>query len=223
MERLPLLQKFIDRITLKPRWLGAFIILAVASVLILIVEYSFRAHQTASLLPPSAFDVDRLAAEQFLQTELLTRCAFLPVRLFTGWISFALVLYYTCVAFAPAQRIRFKQIFALEVHAEAILVFGTLVAAVYAMLSTPAEGTIPIVPLSAASFMPGINGLMLLFMNSVNLFQLLYVVALVYGIRQITGFGRVKSAFIVLIVWAVCAFTNIAMIKFVQERVHLLF
>jgi hypothetical protein len=76
-------------------------------------------------------------------------------------------------------------------------------------------------PLSAAMFIPAGNGTMHLFLNSISLFQLLYIIFLVYGVQKIAGFGRMKSSFIVLIVWAMCTFGNVAMITFVQERMHL--
>jgi hypothetical protein len=212
-----------NRIKDKPAWIGMFMVLAIASISILALSYSARTHQMSSLLPSSATMQERATAEQLLMDEEITRCAFLPVRLFTGWLSFTLVLYYTCFAFAPAQRIRVKQMFSLEIHAEIILVLGSLISALISLASTPEIGKVAAMPLSARTFYKGDSGLMILFLNSINVFQLLYVCFLMYGVRLITGFGRVKSVFIVFMVWAICIFSNIAMIKFVQERMHLNF
>jgi hypothetical protein len=210
-----------DRIVTKPSWIGMFIALSIVSIGIMALSYTARTHQTSALLPPTATIQERATAEQTLQDEEIIRCAFLPVRLFIGWISFALVLYYTCAAFIPLQRTRLKQILSLEVNAEAFLVLGSFVSALSALFASQQPKEILTMPLSAAMFMQADNGTMHLFLNSIDLFQLLYIIFLIYGIRKITGFGRMKSSFIVLIVWAMCVFGNVAMIAFVQERMHL--
>jgi hypothetical protein len=210
-----------DRIVTKPSCIGMFIALSIVSIGIMALSYTARTHQTSALLPPIATIQERAAAEQTLQDEEITRCAFLPVRLFIGWMSFALVLYYTCAAFAPLQRTRLKQILSLEVHAEAFLVLGSFVSALSVLFASQQPKEILTMPLSAAVFIPAGNGLMHLFLNSINLFQLLYIISLAYGVQKITGFGRMKSSFIVLIVWAMCIFGNVAIITFVQEQMHL--
>ncbi|MFI5252240.1 MAG: hypothetical protein ACHQQQ_07420 [Bacteroidota bacterium] len=207
----------------KPAWVRTFIILSILSIGIFALSYYTRIHQTSSLLPPSATTHERLVAEQFLWDEEIMRCAFVPVRLFIGWISLSLVLYYTCIAFSPRQSTRLKQIFSLEVHAESFLVFGNFISAMVAILSTPTLGKFATTPLSAALIYPEVTGIMHLFLNSLNIFQLLYIIVLIYGIFKITGFGVIKSLFIVSIVWAMNIFCNMAMIKFVQERLNMRF
>lgn len=218
---MDVLNSFRRNITIKPRWLGVFILLALVSILVLVLEYPARAHQTASLLPPTATAEERLSAERILHEELVTRCIFLPVRLFTGWISFALVMYFASLAFSPVERIRFKQILALEVHAETILVLGNLLSASIGLITGSRPWGVALNPQGVAAFVPAGDGLMVLLLNSINLFQFIYVGALTYGLRNLTAFGKLKSAFIVLLVWGMSLFSNIAMIKFVQERVHL--
>jgi hypothetical protein len=212
-----------DWIVDNPSWIRMFILLSIVSIGIMALSYAARTQQTTALLPPTATFQERLDAEQVLHDEEITRCAFLPVRLFIGWISFALVLYYTCVAFSPLKKTRLKQIVSLEVYGESILVLGSIVSAASVLFAVQRPKGIVTMPLSAAMLVDADNGVMQLFLNSINVFQLLYIIFLIYGVRKITDFGKIKSSFIVLVVWGMCIFNNMAMIKFVQERMRLQF
>lgn len=158
---------------------------------------------------------------QSLDLELPAKLAFFPVRLFMGWGTFSLALFYACKAFAPRETIRVRQMLSLEIHTEATSVIASLAALVAAATKTNA-GSVEI-PFSLAGIIGGDQSFIVRsLLTSLNIFTLWHIVLLTVGVSVICGFGKTTSTFIVLLVWSLSTIVNLGAMKLLQDQLNLL-
>jgi hypothetical protein len=204
-----------------PRWLAAFLILSIVCAGVYAIIYPYLIQATLAHLPSSATNEDKQIVMQSLNLDLPAKLAFLPVRLFIGWSTFSLVLLYACKAFAPSETIRFRQIFSLEIHAEATLVIANLASMLVAVTNAHA-GSVD-VPFSLAGFIGGDQSFIVRsLLTSLNIFTLWQIVLLTIGVSILSGFGKIRSTLIVLLVWTLSTMFNLGAMKLLQDQLHLL-
>ena len=194
-----------ERLRRSPRWLGAFLALAGGLVALRWVSHSHLVESTLAALPVTASAVDRSWTRSILDTELLLRCAFLPLRQLAGMAAFALVLYWLCTAFDPPVRARFKQVFALEIHAEVFNMIGGWAAFALTMLASNAN-------LSGTC--------MLALLTSAKIFTLGYVVALTAGLPVLFGFSKLKAGLLASTAWTSATLFNAFLLQAVSASLH---
>jgi Yip1-like protein len=204
----------------RPRWLVSFLLLGLLFVFaeMLIEERAMRS--VLDRLPLSATPADREDVASMLQGGELTRLAFFPVRLLAGWITFALALFYACRLLSPPGIYRFKQILALEVHAEIATLVEKLATATLAPSAGESARGLAQVPLSLASLHSADSFSWSALFNGVNLFQIFYVILLGVGISTITGLRWWKAGMVVVAVWGVSAAGNVALITVLRESMR---
>jgi len=214
-------RKAAEQIKSNPRWLAAFLVLSMLSAAAYAVNHPYLIQKALAHLPPSATNADKQVVIQSLNLDLPAKLAFFPVRLFIGWSTFSLVLLYACKAFAPRETIRFRQIFSLEIHAEATLVIASLAAMVVAVTNGHV-GSVG-VPFSLAGLVAGDQSFIVRsLLTSLNIFTLWQVVLLTIGVSILSGFGKIRSTLIVLLVWTLSTMFNLGAMKLLQDRLHLL-
>jgi hypothetical protein len=213
---VPLLVRFPFRPSLEsgvlkkhPRWFVSFLILSVACVVLFALRYQETVRTTIDHLPQSAGTEERRHAADVVSGERLLRSLFLPVRLFTGWALFALVLFLSCKAFRPPEGIRFTQFLALEIHAELIL----LLSSVAAILRLPQSGE---AWLSSQST----DFILRTLLTTINLFTLWYIVALTAGVSVLCGFSKRKAFLIVAGVWVISLCLNLGVLNQLSQVFH---
>ncbi len=200
-----------------------FILLSAAGVTIYILMHPFLVQATVAHLPSSATPEEREIVATTLRSELMLRCAFLPIRLLVGWSSFAVLLYALCRAFTPPKPIRFNRIFSLEVHAEATNLLAQLATLSYLILrSEGAPNATSLVPFSIAMIVRPDTFTMFSLLNSLNFFTLLYIAFLTMGISIQSGFSRGKSLLIVFVTWSVSVLFNVGVLELMQDVMHLI-
>ena len=96
-------------IKVKPQWIIPFILLAAVSMIVMLLQHDSVVHHTLTHLPASATAEDKVIVKQTLDENLVLRSGFLPVRLITGWATFALLLFYACKAWSTSEVVRFQQ------------------------------------------------------------------------------------------------------------------
>lgn len=204
-----------------PRWLAPFLLLAGLLVVIAIAAHPFTVADTLQKLPLSA---DKGEAVEILDQELFMRSAILPFRLIAGWGSFALLLFYFCMAFRPPEKVRFAQILALEVHAECTSVYAHAVALAWTAFSeVPGEIQHRAQQLSLASIIgPGGDFVSSTLLATLNIFTFWYLVLLAAGVSVLCGFRKFQAFLIVAAVWTVSAGINIGILKLLKDTMHLL-
>lgn len=213
--------KTVELLKSNPRWLGAFIVLTVVSAACYGLIHPHLVQSTIAHLPPTATDADKQIVIESLNQELPAKLAFFPVRLFIGWGTFSLALLYACKAFAPREIIRFRQMFSLEIHAEATSVIASIAAMVVAVTNAHA-GSVD-VPFSLAEFVAGDQSFIVRsLLTSLNIFTLWQIVILTIGVSIVCGFGKTKSTLIVLLVWTLSTMFNLGAMKLLQDQLHLL-
>jgi Yip1 domain len=193
-----------------PRWLVPFLILAAASVIILVFAYPDTVRRAVDHLPPSAGAGDRQRAAELLDGELLQRSVFLPLRLIAGWWIFAFLLYQSARAFRPAEGIRLAQFLSLEIHAEGVLVLSSLVIA----LGVP-------LPSLALLFPPSSGFLLRTLLATINLFTLWYILVLTAGVSVLCGYSKRKAFLIVAGVWVISTSLNLGVLNQLSVVFHL--
>jgi hypothetical protein len=212
-----------ERLKTHPHWLFAFLVLCGALLAINIALHSVSSEATLQHIPPSASPSEREYLKQMLDQDIILRLLFLPVRLSIGWGSFALALYYLCLAFRPPESLRFVQIFALEVHAESALVLGQLALLIQSLLAAPAGSFAALIPpLSVAALLPSpVDFAHLAVLVPLNVFSLLYVWILTLGVAHFTGFSRWKAFVVVVCVWVVAVCFNAGTLVMIRTALHL--
>lgn len=193
-----------------PRWGVAFVVLSLVSITIVLFASGSRINNAIAHLPPSATAQDRALVQAHLEASVVRDAAFIPFRLLLGWASFTLLLFALGRAFAPPRQVRFLQLFALEVHAEGIMV----VAAAAGVLFGANAG-------SAAWLAPDDSFLVLFLLRSSNIFTLWYVWVLTAGLTALCGFRRRTSFLLAAGALAASLVFNLGLIKFLQGALHL--
>jgi len=214
-------RKAAEQIKSNPRWLTAFVILSIVSAGVYAIIHPYLIQATLAHLPSSATNEDKQVVIQSLNLELPAKLAFFPVRLFIGWSTFSLALLYACKAFALREIIWFRQMFSLEIHTEATSVIANLAAMLLAV--TNANGGSVDVPFSLAGFIGGDQSFIVRsLLTSLNIFTLWQIVLLTIGVSILSGFGKIRSTLIVLLVWTLSTMFNLGAMKLLQDQLHLL-
>ncbi len=202
------------QIAARPRWLGAFLFLSVLSVIISAAGYPHFVQEMLTRLPPSASKEDKEFLVTSLSRELPARLAFLPIRLFLGWGSFALLLFYLAKMFEPKEVIQFRQMLALEVHSEAIGVAAGIV--VTGLLISGIGG----ISLSLADVW---NGPLLqeTMLRQVSLAALWQILVQGVALSHLCGFGKLRGFLVVALTWAITASLNIGAVQIIIDQFHI--
>lgn len=213
----------LTRLKSKPDWLVTFVLLSAISIAVYILIHPFLVSATLAHLPSSATQEEKNVMAQTLQSELPLRCLFIPIRLLIGWSSFAAVLFLVCKSFAPPEPVHFNKIFSLEVHAELINICAQIATAIHLFIAPNSSAKMTgLIPFSAAMFINSNDIVSFSLLNSLNIFTLFYITIQVMGISNQSGFLRLKSLLIVLIVWSAYLLFNIGSIKLMRDTMHLL-
>jgi len=208
----------IEQLKIRPQWLIAFLVLAALSVLRLVYDYPAIVAAALEHLPPSATAADKLLMKEHLAVDLYARSVFLPIRLLAGWSVFALLLYELSSWVGSAEPVRFRQMFALEVHAESVLLLGGCLGIVLHHGSG-----LPGMPLSAASFFhPQSDIVMSSILDALNPFTAWYVALLGLGVKIICRFSVLKATAVAVTAWIVMLIWNLAIFKYLAESFHLM-
>ena len=210
-----------ERIRTKPRWVSVFLLLAAVSTLCFSLNHPSLVQLTLDHLPRTATNADKMIVAERLEKELPVQLAFFPVRLFIGWSLFSAVLYFICKAFNPPAGIRPGQVISLVVHAEVTSVLASLVTTSGIILqigTDPAATPLSLAALAARDQSFIIKSLL----TSLNIFTLWKIGILSTGISILSGFGRVRSLFIVLLVFALSFSFAIGAMKVLHDQLHLL-
>ena len=194
-------RKAIETIAARPRWAGAFALLAAAHCALLLANNAAYVHLTLSHLPPSATAMEVEQVRASLDEGLLARCLFLPVRLGVGWSSFALLLMFATRSVARQPSGGFRHFLALEVHAELILL---LAAAVRTVLGGTGE-----------------NLLLRALLGTPNLFTLWYIVLLAYGAASLCQMRFTRALLPVAGVWLLSFAFDAGVTQILRETLHL--
>ena len=207
----------------RPRWIGAFLLLAMMSVGLIILTERQTAAAVLARLPSSATPSDNDAAVSMLSETLVARSLFEPIRLLAGWSAFAGILFVFVRTLSPPEPVRYLRLFALEVHAEAALLVGRIAAAVSAMLghasAWPEGGA---APYSAALLVPSTHSFTLLsLLSSANIFTLWYVVLLAAGLRVLCGITIRTAALVALGAWALSVLFDTGIFTLLIDTLHL--
>ena len=210
-----------ESIKARPRWLAQYIVLASVSVIITVLMHPHIVHLTLYHLPSSATVQDKFIAEQSLNQELGIRCAFLPVRLLIGWVTFALMLFYACKAWAVREAVRFFDVFSLEVLAESVLVIAQAATLINVAVTGGATSFVK-VPLGIDMFFSSLpDATVQMTLNSINVFGVWYIVLLTIGISSLYGLSKVKSCITVLAVWCLAVIFNIGVVSLLRDALSL--
>ncbi|MGA2624562.1 MAG: YIP1 family protein [Bacteroidota bacterium] len=208
----------IEQLKMRPQWLIAFLVLAALSVLRLVYNYPAIVAATLDHLPPSAMAADKLLMQEHLAVDLYARAFFLPIRLLAGWSVFALLLYELSSWVGSAEPVHFRQLFALEVHAESVLLLGGCLEIVLHHGSGVSG-----MPLSAATFLHPQSGIVLAsILESLNPFTAWYVALLGLGVRIFCRFSVLKATAVAVTAWIVTLIWNLAIFKYLAESFHLM-
>ncbi len=186
-----------DELRHTPRWLVAFTVIAAGMLALRLASHSHLVDSTLAALPASATEADKAWARSLLDSELLLRCLAIPLRLFAGMGIFAYFLFMLCIAFDPPVRARFKQVLALEIHAEIINAVGAWV--------------------SFAVVMVGSNPSLL---TSAKFFTLWYVAALAVGVHVVFGYSKLKASLLAATAWIVSVLFNNLLLESVSASMH---
>jgi hypothetical protein len=194
-------RKALERIAARPRWVGAFALLALAHCGLLLATHAESVRLTLSHLPPSVTAVEIEQVRASLDEGLLLRFLFLPVRLAVGWGSFALLLMFATRSVARQPSGTFRGFLALEVHAELILLLAAVVRTV----------------LGGA----GENLLLRALLATPNLFTLWYIVLLAYGAASICQMKFTRALLPVAGVWLLSFAFDAGVTQILRETLHL--
>ncbi len=209
----------VERIRRKPVWLVAFAALALLSVAAMISVHPVTVRLALAQIPPTATAADKLDLAKRFDDELFVRSMFLPVRLIVGWYSTALVLFFLSRLWTIREAARFSHILSLEIHSEAFNVLGQLAAAVFPRAAHSAVLAVPLGLDPAAGSAHGSLGFMVL--NSVNVFSVLYITFVGFGLSTLFQWHNLKGFISSLIAWCSTTTFNITMIYLLKENLHL--
>jgi Yip1 domain len=207
-----------EQIKASPRWLTTFLLLSAVSIVTTAIMHPFVIQRTLAHLPPSAAGSDKQAVTQFLNLEMPATLWFLPVRLFTGWGSFSLVLFSVARAFELKKTVRFQQTLSLIIHTGTVSVIAGV--ATLCIAATDSGNPLLTAPFSLAAF--GETFLARSLLGYVSLFTMWEVWIQVIGISVLCEFGARRSIVVVLMVWVLTILFNISVLKLLMDRFHFL-
>jgi hypothetical protein len=211
-----------EKIRQQPSWAVAYLVLAGLTVLGSALLHPAEVERTLASLPPTADAGDRMAMRQYLDATQATRLAFVPVRLLMGWSATALGVWVLVKAFHPPIAVRFRQMFALEVHAEAVIVAALVLRAVLVITGAIADAGEEVFPLNALMLVGGERDYILhALLTSINLHTLWYVWVVGHGISVLCGYTKSRAFFFSAATWAMALGLNLAILRLLQGALHL--
>ncbi len=191
----------------RPLWLGPFLCLSLASVVLYVLQYDRQIRDVLLHLPGTASHGEVV---EILRGDLWRECLFLPYRLALGWGGFACLLYLSGLAFRRERTAGYRHVLALEVHAEIILLFPPLL--MVAGIPSP----------SLDLLFPGEPGGFLLqsLLRAANCFTLWYILILSIGMAVLFEL-RFRAAFLlVAICWGLTESLNAGVLALLTRLFH---
>jgi hypothetical protein len=190
----------------QPRWLGPFLLLALLSAVLYALGSEGRIDELIRHLPPSADEAARSQVHENLRADLWRNTLFLPYRLALGWGGFAALLFMSGRALSRERATTYRHVFALETHAELILLFPSLLP--LAGLPVPSLALVDS-PFFADSLL-----------RAANCFTLWYILALSAGMAVLFEL-RTRTAFLVVAVcWGMTESLNIGILHLLTRSFH---
>jgi len=187
-----------DLISSSPVWIGQCLFLVGIGLLIHITSFGRIVQLTMDRLPDSATPADRQVMSEILNGQQWVSAALFPFRKLAGFGGTALILFLALRGVTSGSTVHLKEIFALEVHAETVLLLGNLAA--YAAVFMGSQQNPYVNPLGVSQLVEGkfdhISAL-----NSINLFTLWYISLLVLGASRMLKLSYWKSIAAVLSTW----------------------
>jgi hypothetical protein len=199
-----------EQLRAQPRWPGAFIIVALLTIILYALNSEGHIAEVLRHLPNSADAATRGEVRESLRGDLWRECLFLPYRLALGWGGFAAILFLSGRAFTRDKSIQFRHVLALEIHAELILVFPAL-----ALLAG-----IPVPSLALAFSGKATDFVLISLLRAANCFTLWYILALSAGMAVLFRL-RVRTAILIVAVcWGMTEFCNAGVLSLLIRSFH---
>jgi hypothetical protein len=192
--------KCADLISSNPVWIGQFVLLAGIGLLIHMVAYDRMVQATVEHLPTFATLADRQAMTEILTGQRWVSAALFPFRTLAGFGGTALVLYFALRGVSAGGSVQFRKSFALEVHAETVLILGKLTSCAVAVIGNqqnPYVNPFGIDQLLRREFEH------ISVANSINPFTVWYFALLAVGAARIFTISRWKAITAVLCTWVI--------------------
>lgn len=191
----------------RPSWLGPFLCLSLASVVLYAVRYESQIQEVLVHLPGSAARGEVL---NNLRGDLWQECLFLPYRLALGWGGFACLLYISGIAFRRERTAGYRHVLALEVHAEVVLLFPPLL--MLAGIPSP----------SLDLLFPGAPGGILLhsLLRASNCFTLWYILVLSIGMAVLFELRFRAALLLVVVCWGLTESLNAGVLALLTRSFH---
>jgi hypothetical protein len=207
----------------RPSWVAPFLVLTVAGIALLICRHPEAARLTLEHLPASATEADHDRVRSILDRELLFRCLFLPVRLLIGWGSFAVLLDLGCRSLLGTRAAGFRHFFALEVHAESVLLLSQIAVMIAQLLGMHTFNGYPqIHPISLAAMVASRPDFVLTSLLGItNIFTLWYLFLLVYGAAVFCGTRMRRALLPVIAVWLLSVGFDLGVTSLLRDALHL--
>lgn len=195
-----------ERLKQEPRWLVAFLLIAAGMVVLRLAWHPQLVQSVVAALPPSATPGDQAWARAVLDEDLFLRCLFLPLRQLAGMAVFAYALFLLCSSLNPPARAHYRQLLALEVHAELFNLFGGWLS--WALLLWIGDGNWP-------------ENHLISLLTTKEIFTLWYLIAMTIGITVLFGFSRLKAGLLATTAWIVSVLFNTFLLQSVTTSLHL--
>ncbi len=197
-----------ERLCAQPSWLGPFLLLALLSAVLYALGSEGRIDELIRHLPPSADETARSQVRENLRADLWRNTLFLPYRLALGWGGFAALLFMSGRALSHERATTYRHVFALETHAELILLFPSLLPLVGLPLPS-----LSLIAGSAPFFADSL-------LRAANCFTLWYILALSAGMAVLFEL-RTRTAFLVVAVcWGMTESLNIGILHLLTRSFH---
>ncbi len=190
----------------RPRWLIAFITVSTLSLLLawFMLPFSNQIAYHMLLSKLSAQEAVRALAlsERFEYVGLL----FVPIVLLIKWGFLAALLYFTCILLDAPPEFKYRTVFSIVAYSEMILLFMSVVNVLVLYL----KGIGAVQHITDLQAIVGLDFFMknkrsdlplFILLNSINIFTIWYLATLTIGVSVITGYRKLKSAFVVTGVW----------------------
>ena len=208
-----------------PKWLSAFCIIAIISIICgyFILPFSQRIMiETLS----SKMDTEQVQkaislSERFKYIGLL----FVPLILLIKWLFLTLFLYFSAILL-NAQEINFKTVFTVVVYSECIV----LLMGIINLFLLYVKGVDSINNMIDLQVIVGLDYFLtdkphnipfFTFLNSFNVFSVWYVATLAIGVSVVTSFSKLKSAILVSSIWLLGVGSQVALAMFSANMQHM--
>jgi hypothetical protein len=208
-----------------PKWLIAFLFIAVVSIIfgLLLLPFMQKIMEQTLLAKMSDEQVQQTLSTMtgFRTLGLLLAAVPLLIKL----LLYSLFLYLSAIIF-DAQEINFKNIYAVVVHSELIL----LLMGVFNVLILLIKGVDAVNNITDLNAIIGLDYFLadkshsiplFTFLNSFNVFSVWYVATLTIGISVVTGFSKQKSAILVSSIWLLGVGLQVALAMFSTNMQHM--